>query len=64
MIDKNYLLELYATQPRFKGYIDAIRAQRPVVSSWTHEKKHEDWVYETGVRAGFDFAMAYFGEYK
>jgi hypothetical protein len=61
MRDPKLLLELSAI-PGFGVYLQMIRAQRPYIPAWTSEKTPDDWIYYTGLQAGFDIAMNFFDE--
>ena len=59
MRNAKLLLELSAN-PDFAPYIEKIRNQRPVIPAWSKELSFDDYVFYSGLRAGFDIAMAYF----
>lgn len=61
MRNAKLLLELSAN-PDFAPYIEKIRNQRPVIPAWSREVQFDDYVFYSGLRAGFDIAMAYFEE--
>lgn len=59
MRNAKLLLELSAN-PDFAPYIEKIRNQRPVIPAWSKEILFDDWVFYSGLRAGFDLAFSFF----
>lgn len=60
-MNKEYLLEL-RSDPRFRILMDRIVNARPGVPKYTPGADVDQWKYESGKQAGFDLALAFFGE--
>lgn len=59
MRNSKLLYELSAN-PEWVIYLQTIRAQRPYVPVWSPQKSSDDWVFYSGLQAGFDLVMAHF----
>ena len=59
MRDKKLLLELY-DHPGFIAYIQALKDQRPAIPKWQADIHQDDWIFESGYQAGFDFVLSHF----
>lgn len=55
----NYLLELHS-DPRFAAIVDRIKVARPPVPAYVPGATLEQWAHATGMREGFDLALAFF----
>lgn len=56
-----YLLELGA-DPRFQMIIAAVKQARPFIPPYRAGLAQDEWVYRSGMQAGFDLALAFFTE--
>lgn len=57
---KEYLLELGA-DPRFRMILAAAKRARPSIPAWHPGMDPEEWKYRSGMQAGFDSALTFFG---
>lgn len=55
--DRKLLLAHYA-DPLFVQYIAKIKGMRPFVPKWDGKLSTEEWAYQTGKQAGFDFVIS------
>ena len=59
MRNAKLLLELLE-HPGFVSYIKELKEQRPHISKWKEGATANDWIFESGYQAGFDFVLSHF----
>lgn len=57
---KDFISELGA-DPRFQIILKAARRARPSVPAYSLGADPDDWKYRSGMQAGFDLALSFFG---